>query len=77
MIHDEIFDKPNNVKEKREKLREAKESTPRTIELVCLKNRYGRDYKCLFEYYPAQDRYEERRGSDNGFGSGGGHTRKK
>lgn len=77
VIHDDIFDKPNNVKEKREKLREAKESTPRTIELVCLKNRYGRDYKCLFEYYPAQDRYEERRGSDNGFGSGSGHTRKK
>ena len=77
VIHDEIFDKPNNVKEKREKLREAKESTPRIIELVCLKNRYGSDYKCLFEYYPAQDRYEERRGSGNGFRNEGDRIRKK
>lgn len=57
---DPIFTKESNVKEKRETVRRAKNATPRKIELVCLKNRYGRaSYACGFEYYPAVDLFRE------------------
>ena len=39
-----------------EKIKEAKAATPRKIELVCLKNRYGvANFSCFFNYYPAND----------------------
>lgn len=39
-----------------EALDAAKRKTPREIELVCLKNRYGvANFKCHFLYYPAKD----------------------
>lgn len=57
-IHDEIFDKTNEVKKKREALRKAKMENPRRIELVCLKNRYGCDYQCMFNYFPANEVFQ-------------------
>ena len=55
-IHDTVFDSDKKVKEKREKIAEAKEAIPRDIELVCLKNRYGKSrYAAEFTYYPQYD----------------------
>jgi replicative DNA helicase len=55
-LNDPLFDKANNIKERREKIKEAKAATPRKIELVCLKNRYGvANFSCYFNYYPAND----------------------
>ena len=58
-IHDPIFDKEGKIKEKREKIAQAKDADPREIELVCLKNRYGRRYTAQFTYYPQYDCYFE------------------
>lgn len=55
IMNDPIFDKEKGVKEKREKVRDAKAAIPREIELVCLKNRYGRSYNVHFRYYPQYD----------------------
>lgn len=56
VLNDEIFGKENKLKEKREKIREAKAADPRRVELVCLKNRYGiSSYKAAFDYYPKYD----------------------
>lgn len=60
-IHDEVFngDPKAKVKEKRERIAEAKEAMPRDIELVCLKNRYGKSrYAVQFKYYPQYDYFE-------------------
>ena len=58
-IHDEIFNKANNINEKRERIRQAKSANPRKIELVCLKNRFGiSSYSCLFDYYPQYDLFK-------------------
>lgn len=55
-LNDPIFDQQNKTKEKRETVRRAKAATPRKIELVCLKNRYGiSSFSCYFNYYPAAD----------------------
>lgn len=55
-INDEIFNKDGKVKEKREKIKQAKAADPRKIELVCLKNRNGiSSYSCGFTYYPKYD----------------------
>jgi len=63
-LNDDIFSSQNKLKEKREKVREAKAENPRKIELLCLKNRYGiANFTCGFDYYPANDlyvQYEER-----------------
>lgn len=59
-LNDPIFDKQNNIKERREKIKEAKAADPRKIELCCLKNRYGiANYSCYFNYYPANDLFTE------------------
>ena len=64
-LNDPIFDKANNIKERREKVKEAKAETPRKIELVCLKNRYGiANYSCYFKYYPAADLFAEDAGAE-------------
>ena len=58
-IHESIFDKANKVKEKRERIAEAKAEIPRAIELVCLKNRYGKSrYAAQFKYLPQYDYFE-------------------
>lgn len=43
------------LNDQRRKIQDAKKATPRKIELVCLKNRYGRDYSAYFLYYPKFD----------------------
>ena len=53
---DNPFGKEGKLKEKREKIRDAKAANPREIELLCLKNRYGiSSFSCYFDYYPAND----------------------
>ena len=55
-MNGDLFDKKDKLKEKREKVKAAKLEVPRKIELVCLKNRYGRSsYSCGFNYYPQFD----------------------
>ena len=59
IMHDPIFDKDKSIKEKREKVATAKRAMPRKIELVCLKNRYGKcNYTADFEYYPQYDYFK-------------------
>ena len=57
-INEDLFNAQNKIKEKRDRMREAKAETPRQIELVCLKNRYGKDYKCSFDYFPRVDLFK-------------------
>ena len=45
--------------EKRELIRKAKSEQPRKIQLVCLKNRYGKPYRCNFLYHSAVNNFEE------------------
>jgi hypothetical protein len=67
-LNDPIFDKANNIKERREKIKEEKARTPRRIELVCLKNRYGiANYSVCFDYFPANDLFTESSGGKNDF----------
>jgi len=55
-LNDPLFDGEKHIKEKRQKVREAKDADPRKIELVCLKNRYGRaTFSCCFDYFPKYD----------------------
>ena len=57
-IHEDLFngDPKTKVKEKRERIAAAKDAIPRDIELVCLKNRFGKSrYFTLFTYYPQFD----------------------
>ena len=59
-MNDAVFDTKEKVKEKRQKIKEAKAATPRKIELVCLKNRYGvSSYSCYFDYTPEFDLFTE------------------
>lgn len=59
-LNDPLFSKAENIKKKREAVREAKKATPRKIELVCLKNRYGiSSYNAYFNYIPEFDLFKE------------------
>lgn len=59
VLNDPLFAKEGNIKNKREKVREAKKANPRYIELLCLKNRYGvSSYSCGFIYTPQFDLFE-------------------
>lgn len=55
-----VFDTQTQSKigDKRRAIKEAKRQIPRKIQLVCLKNRYGRDYDAYFEYNPAYDYFK-------------------
>ena len=56
VMNDDIFEKDKGIKAKRERVRNAKKATPREIDLVCLKNRYGiSSYVCRFRYYAQYD----------------------
>lgn len=56
IMNDDIFNKEGKLKEKREKVKEAKKAIPRKVELVVLKNRYGvASYSCGFTYNPVYD----------------------
>lgn len=62
-IGEDLFSQANNIKEKRERVIRAKSESPRKIELVCLKNRFGSPvYSCGFDYYSANDLYLEDEG---------------
>lgn len=51
----------DSIADKRKVIAEAKEAEPREIELVCLKNRYGKSrYTVPFTYYPQYDLFIER-----------------
>lgn len=55
-LNEDLFEKEGRAKEKRQRINEAKAETPRKIDLVCIKNRYGKPvYKCGFKYYPSCD----------------------
>ena len=59
-LNDEMFNKQENIKGKRDKIKEAKGAEPRKIELVCLKGRGGKStFSCYFNYYAAKDLYVE------------------
>lgn len=59
-LNDPLFDKQNNIKERRQKIKEEKAANPRKIELVCLKNRYGiSNYSCYFNYFAQSDLFTE------------------
>ncbi len=56
ILNDEIFSKEGKIKEKREKIKEAKARPRRQIDFVCLKNRPGRaNFTLPFTYIPAND----------------------
>lgn len=64
-LNEPLFAEANKIKEKRERVKRAKAANPRKIELVCLKNRYGKaSYCCAFNYYPAVDLFTEDAGAD-------------
>ena len=59
IMNAELFAKEGNIKRKREVVNQAKRNTPRYIELVCLKNRFGiSTYSAYFEYNAAFDYFE-------------------
>ena len=59
-LNDEMFNKQENIKGKRDKIKEAKAAEPRKIELVCLKGRGGKStFSCYYDYYAAKDLYVE------------------
>jgi replicative DNA helicase len=56
VMNEDLFNTQNKLKEKRERVKEAKLEVPRRVELVCLKNRYGKSsYSVGFRYYPQYD----------------------
>lgn len=60
LLNEPAFIDEKAITKKREMVKKAKLETPRKIELVCLKNRYGKSsYSCLFDYYPAVDLFTE------------------
>lgn len=59
-LNEELFNELNKIKNKRERIREAKSANPRQIELVCLKNRFGvANFTCKFEYMPDCDLFTQ------------------
>ena len=59
VMNDDIFNQEKKIKEKREKVADAKAQIPRDIELVCLKNRFGKSrYSVQFLYYPQYDLFD-------------------
>lgn len=64
VMESDIFDKDGREPEKKKLIEAASNENPRKLELVCLKNRYGKkDCKVHFNYYPQFDFYEP----DDGF----------
>lgn len=59
-LNSDRFTSAKELTEKRKLIAEAKDTNPRMIELVCLKNRYGRSrYNARFMYFPHFDYYHE------------------
>lgn len=56
---DPIFDKKEDLKKKREAIKQARKANPREIEFVCLKNRGGTPvFSAFFKYYPEKDLFK-------------------
>ncbi len=59
-LNQDIFNQEKKIKEKREIIKRAKAADPRQIELVGLKNRFGKaNFNCYFYYYPKNDLFVE------------------
>ena len=59
-LNDPEFEKIKTITEKRERIRREKNSTPRKLELIALKNRYGKpSFCCGFDYFPSVDLFRE------------------
>lgn len=59
VMSNELFGREGKIKEKRDMVRKAKLASPRNIDLVCLKNRFGpSSYTVQFNYFPASDTFE-------------------
>lgn len=59
-LNEELFSSEGKIKEKRARIKECKAASPRQIELICLKNRFGiSSYSCYFKYNARYDLYEE------------------
>ena len=59
-LDEELFEKEHKIKQKRERIKEAKAENPRQVKLVCLKTRYGApDWAIRYNYYPRYDLFEE------------------
>lgn len=57
-LSEPLFSEREKVKEKRARIAAEKSATPRRVQLVCLKNRYGRagfEHPVCFDYYPKYD----------------------
>lgn len=55
-LNGDLFNSDKDIKRKREAIKAAKGAIPRKVELLCLKNRYGKaDYACGFNYNPVYD----------------------
>ena len=55
-LREELFSKDKALKEKRERINRAKNEMPRKVELVSLKNRFGKaTFSCTFDYFPDRD----------------------
>ena len=50
--------KSGDISTIRKKIDQAKNSSPRQIQLRCLKNRQGSDYSCFFNYFSSHDYFE-------------------
>ena len=62
-LNEDLFNSQTKIKEKRARVKQAKAETPRKIELICLKNRYGRSsFSCYFDYFPENDLFVETTG---------------
>ena len=59
-LRDPEFEKLKTITEKRDRVRREKNATPRRLELVALKNRYGISSYCVgFDYFPSVDLFRE------------------
>jgi len=58
VMSNELFARDGKIKEKRDMVRKSKVANPRSIDFICLKNRYGpSSYTAKFLYYPASDMF--------------------
>ncbi len=59
-LEDEEFQRDQAIIKKKKKIQEEKSRDPRQVEIVCLKNRYGKiGTKLFYSYYPKYDYFEE------------------
>ncbi len=65
-LNEDLFNSSKDIKQKRERVKKAKAETPRKIELVALKNRFGvSSFECHYDYYPANDLFIVDAGYEN------------